>query len=98
MANNANPSSRYLPDAETVLENAKIGDDDVGNIGKLEALTKAIIRAFKNAEGDVIKFESGTTAERPSSPEAGRRYFDTDVGKPIWYDGSSWVDASGATV
>lgn len=29
---------------------------------------------------------------------AGASMFDTSLGKPIWSDGSQWVDATGATV
>ena len=39
---------------------------------------------------------SGVTALRPSSPVAGLMYFDTTLGKPVWYSGSKWVDATGA--
>jgi len=42
--------------------------------------------------------EKGPTAERPSTNYAGQRYFDTDLGQPIWYDGAGWVDAQGAVV
>lgn len=38
----------------------------------------------------------GTTAERPSEPYDYQSYFDTDLDKPIWYNGTSWVDATGA--
>ncbi|MFN7611722.1 MAG: hypothetical protein ACK5QX_12440 [bacterium] len=42
---------------------------------------------------------SGTTAQRPTSNLwAGRTYFDTTLGKPIWYKGPGWVDATGAAV
>lgn len=45
---------------------------------------------------------SGTTANRPTTGLfTGRMYFDTDLGtsgKPIWYDGANWVDATGTTV
>lgn len=42
--------------------------------------------------------ESGTTAKRPTARLwIGRQYFDTTLGKPIWYDGSGWVDATGTT-
>lgn len=34
---------------------------------------------------------SGTTAQRPESPTTGTRYFDTTLGKPIWWNGSNWV-------
>ena len=38
---------------------------------------------------------SGATASRPESPKAGQVYFDTDLGKPVFYTGSKWVDATG---
>ena len=42
---------------------------------------------------------SGTSAFRPSvSVAQGTMYFDTTLGKPIWYNGTNWVDATGATV
>lgn len=40
----------------------------------------------------------GPTADRPSSPEQFEFYFDTDLGKPIYYFDSIWVDATGTTV
>ena len=40
----------------------------------------------------------GTTANRPSSPVIGETYFDTDKGYRIDYNGTNWVNASGATV
>ena len=43
--------------------------------------------------------DSGTTAQRPTKNLwAGRPYFDTDLGKPIWYKTTGWVDATGASV
>ena len=38
----------------------------------------------------------GTTANRPSSPVIGETYFDTDKGYRIDYNGTNWVNASGA--
>lgn len=48
--------------------------------------------AFSN-----FAWESGTTANRPSNPGTGQPYFDTDLGQPVWYDGSGWVDSTGAS-
>lgn len=39
----------------------------------------------------------GTTAQRPSA-SLGQRYYDTTLGKPIWWNGTAWKDASGTTV
>lgn len=41
---------------------------------------------------------SGTTANRPTSVPTGYMYFDTDLGKPIWWNGTGWVDATGTAV
>ena len=42
----------------------------------------------------------GTTAARPATTalSAGHRYFDTTLGLPIWWDGTNWINAAGATV
>ena len=46
------------------------------------------------------KQTSGTTANRPTTGlVAGySQHFDTTLGKPIWWNGSVWKDATGATV
>lgn len=38
----------------------------------------------------------GTTAQRPATPPQTTMYFDTTLGKPVWYYGTGWVDATGA--
>lgn len=41
----------------------------------------------------------GVTADRPATRlVVGQSYFDTTLGKPIWWKGAVWVDATGATV
>jgi hypothetical protein len=43
--------------------------------------------------------QSGTTAQRPTTELwVGRTYFDTTLGKPVWYEGPGWVDATGSAV
>lgn len=39
----------------------------------------------------------GTTDKRPAfnNIRTGFQYFDTTLGKPIWYNGTEWVDATG---
>lgn len=41
---------------------------------------------------------SGTTAQRPSSPEVGFQYFDTTLGKYICYNGTAWVNMDGSAL
>lgn len=38
---------------------------------------------------------SGTTLKRPATPILYGVYFDTDLGYPVWHDGTNWVDATG---
>lgn len=40
----------------------------------------------------------GTTAARPVTPPQATMYFDVTLGKPVWYYGTGWVDATGASV
>ena len=40
----------------------------------------------------------GTTAQRPAQRPIGTEFFDTALGKPIWWKGEAWVDATGAAV
>ena len=41
---------------------------------------------------------AGSTGKRPGVPVVGQRYFDTTLSKPIWWDGSKWVDSMGNAV
>ena len=41
----------------------------------------------------------GPTSKRPTyNGPSSIPYFDTDLGKPVWYNGDEWVDADGASV
>lgn len=43
--------------------------------------------------------QAGTTANRPTTGlYIGRRYFDSTLGKPVWYTAAGWVDATGSVV
>lgn len=56
---------------------------------------------LNNHIGDTTKhdvWQSGNLASRPTDPIVGQRYFDTTLGKPIWYNGTNWVDATGTIV
>jgi hypothetical protein len=39
---------------------------------------------------------AGTTAARPTTVTLGFMYFDTTLNKPVWWNGTSWRDATGA--
>lgn len=41
--------------------------------------------------------QSGTTAQRPTTfLWVSRPYLDATLGIPIWWDGTQWIDATGA--
>lgn len=60
------------------------------------------VGAYENALSNInltgFNANQGTTADRPSPSFVGAVYFDTDLGKPVWWSGSNWVDATGTTV
>mgnify|MGYP001560150811 FL=1 len=41
---------------------------------------------------------NGVTADRPISSVAttGQQYFDTTIGRPIFWNGSNWIDGAGS--
>ena len=51
-----------------------------------------------DANSRVIIGGKGNTSKRPSSRNKGYLYFDETLGKPIWWNGTVWVDATGQTV
>ena len=38
---------------------------------------------------------NGNTASRPTSSVVGQFYLDTDLGMPVWWDGTGFIDAQG---
>lgn len=42
--------------------------------------------------------QTGATGSRPGSPVTGQTYWDTSLKLPIWWNGTTWVDATGASV
>lgn len=43
------------------------------------------------ARSEYLSWHSGNTASRPTQLLVGQMYFDTDLGRAIWWDGTSWV-------
>ncbi len=39
---------------------------------------------------------NGTTANRPTASVTGQRYFDTTIGRPVYWNGSTFVDGAGS--
>ena len=70
----------------SVIEEYKWGSQQVQNSSSIKKSRVAI--------------ESGTTTQRPvlNDMMVGFQYFDTTLNKPIYWNGTAWVDATGATV
>lgn len=65
-------------------------------------MTKGLSSFYVEETAEVEPSTSGTYDSRPTSGiDVGFRYFATDLGtsgKPIWYTGSTWVDATGEEI
>jgi hypothetical protein len=62
---------------------------------------KVLFSDTTSSEGAVFaqEFSTGTTARRPTAQlSEGQTYWDSTLSKPIWWNGSAWEDATGATV
>lgn len=46
----------------------------------------------------IVEESVGITSDRPTTPVQGEKYFDTTLGKPIYWNGTAWVDVTGAIV
>jgi hypothetical protein len=62
-----------------------------------------VLRLYFNQVSNNINLlalpSTGNTASRPvNKVNIGQQYFDTTLGVPIWWNGSAWVNASGAVV
>ena len=56
-----------------------------------------ITKKTDNTETVLHTLQIGSTS-RPASPAVGCQFFDPTIGKPIWWNGTAWVDATGAAV
>jgi beta-glucanase (GH16 family)/ribosomal protein L31E len=62
-----------------------------------EALNEDLDYLFANIATEWTAY--GPTSERPSNPTTGFYYFDTDLGRPIFWNGTTWItDYSSGTI
>ena len=45
-----------------------------------------------------VGLDEGPTSRRPTNMNVGFQFFDTTLGKPIYWNGTAWVDATGTSV
>ena len=63
-----------------------------------DTTTIALNERLKALFDQATALQTGTTNQRPERPPVGTMYFDTDLKKPIWWNGSHWQDATGVIV
>lgn len=62
-------------------------------------LGQQIVQMFQRISLAFNEPDHGTTTSRPTLDlTVGQTYFDDDLGKPIWWDSTQWVDGSGTPV
>jgi hypothetical protein len=66
------------------------------SVDELRLLMDSLTRALQQIAGVVNNPDWGTTSQRPTQQLVnGQTFFDTTIGKPIWWLGTVWVDATG---
>ncbi|WP_353338564.1 hypothetical protein [Pelagimonas sp. KU-00592-HH] len=66
---------------------------------QVQALVDAAETDISNNVAGMSVQSYGTTADRPNlGAGVYYQYFDTTLGKPIWWKSTGWVDATGAAV
>lgn len=55
-----------------------------------------LLDTYSHRDGSFLTRGGGT--ERPGNPQLYEVFFDGNLGKPIWWNGSAWIDALGAVV
>jgi hypothetical protein len=81
-------------------------DDSILTVSFLEHGPKGIVNmmgGFIMNDSDVSDMLSAGSGESSSRPSLGSNpssvpFFDTDIGKPVWWNGADWIDASGNVV
>lgn len=83
-----------------ILGLAAPGNSKLGGIYQPNAATGLDVTNGILTSPGLKKGTTGTTAARPTlaAGDAGYEYFDTTLGKPIWWKGAVWVDSAGANV
>lgn len=80
------------------IDRTDISGGDYSPISWINALSPSCIVGSDPVSGKQISSANVIGAARPSSPYNGQVFFDTSVGKPVFYTGSGWVLADGTPV
>jgi hypothetical protein len=86
---------------QTIAPNLPVANLEYSNIylDQYSNVLRLYFNQIDNFTRSVLIPGSGTTAQRPTENlNLGQFYFDTSLGKPIWYNGTVWVNSSGTPV
>jgi hypothetical protein len=89
-----------FPIIPTNAPNLPLGPDEYERqyADQLNNILRLYFKTIDNFTQNITIPVSGNTASRPTEDLAvGEVYFDTTLGFPIWWDGTNWVDATGAS-
>jgi hypothetical protein len=77
-----------------------IDANSIGNMVRAIKVKTDMTYATKDELSEVSNKvnQAGSTADRPATASIGQCYFDTNLNKPIWFNGTDWVDYTGAVV
>lgn len=89
------PDNCLQGDATAVIINIR---DATAYLGDQTSFFDGTILVQGIEKSALLDWSNGGTGSRPASPTAGQMYFDSDLGKPIWWDGAAWVDSNGGAV
>ena len=68
-------------------------------IDQLNNALRLYFNQIDNFTQNVTIPPSGVTANRPTERlEVGQYYFDTTIGRPIYWNGTNWINAAGTVV
>ena len=68
-------------------------------IDQLNNALRLYFNQIDNFTQNVTIPASGITASRPTERlEVGQYYFDTTIGRPIYWNGTNWINAAGTVV
>lgn len=84
------------PTASTVALTVTAAPGQTSDLTQWVTTTGAVISGVSG--GGISYTASGNTPSRPSVSSVGSQYFDTTLGIPIWWNGSTWVNSSGTIV
>lgn len=100
-------NSRWILRVTNTAESGSDVGSDFQLLSRTDAgASKAAVIAAKRSTGQVtidvypMKGHSAVTGSRPAASAAGNgaTMFDSTLNKPIWSNGTNWVDATGTTV